>query len=561
METRISAFDYLAKQTTRDIQADDKKIIKTNSPSRIFTQLEIESEILTLFSKISGDSAAPLLGMSTLVQSKLFQKRSGAWPLLQFNWLRDGKLETISVRAYARTESNGALHGVYTLDFRVGRQRLMTLGMRGNRTLQVGVPDSESRLLWPLTAIHEVVDLFNILLQAHKIQYGNSGCITVGTSNLGAIKYSGEEFERHMTKLSKYNLTCRLNSSVVAYLPPQGNTYQFKMDWFDAVSSKQHRLNVTFVRGEKFVTNYSRFLTENNLLNLTPTYQHVKPGQLYYSLKIEQSVRQPDTWSKNNIRTENYSELTLLSMWFTLDGLVGEIRAINPGENLSGNEVLRVYEYFARLLKIENVFIYDDATLEDTVKNAKIPLRAISAIATGKTWFEKLPGVRLFEGKHLPVGAHDVISQNSFKRDAALKELQGLPLEKWYSMLDKTQQKILYGLHQYYWPRKQPSGIFSRGSKAYDPNPAHFGDMTLKNLAERVYQESKKHRRCTLELSKLNDLLCGTVGLTIDSLRWVANAPDYWVKSRIYQLLWGSLIWQQNGNLPEYTSNLKQLLR
>lgn len=355
----------------------------------------------------------------------------------------------------------------------------------------------------------------------------------------GRTIFTSEEFQRMMTKYDHVNLQVRINNTIVNHSQHHANQHSFHLYWTDSMRHL-HALKATLTVNENFATGSSRFFTENSLMQLLSSYfkHELKPRAGYYRLDIEEIP---------NARPEVPNN-KLLMMWFALDGFIGELRDVNAGENLSGSEVMRIFRYFNDFLQIKNLFIYDDAALVND--HNKLPLRAITTIATGQTWIERhVDGLRLFDTANLAVNELKTIKQNSLLRMQSLRELQTLPLRKWHAMLKADQQVILEELyHKYFPPRKEKSSYRLFKSSILDKSKAAmFGDDTLQMLTAAVHNASKKQNEISQELLQLNDLLCGNIMFEFGHALTVASKKptDYWVKSRVQQLLWESLIWIQ----------------
>ena len=354
----------------------------------------------------------------------------------------------------------------------------------------------------------------------------------------GRSIFSAEEFQRMMTRYDDQSLNVRIHETIINHSQQHANHHRFHLFWTDS-KLHCHALKVTLTHHYSLVSVSPRFLTEISLMHLYSKYfkHELKCWPGYYCLDVEEiPSAQPEI--PNN---------KLLSMWFTLDGLVGELRDVSAGEHLTGSEVMRIFRYFDDFLRIKNLFIYDDTALVVNAKN-KLPLRVITALATGQTWFERqVTGLRLFNATNLAVGELKTIKQHSQQRKQSLRELQTLPLRKWHAMLKADQQMILEALYRKYFPlRKETSshGLFKSGAMD-KTKAAMFGDDTVQMLAVAVREAAKEQQEISQELLQLNDLLCGNImfefghALTADPKK----PADYWLKSRVQQLLWESLIW------------------
>jgi hypothetical protein len=240
-------------------------------------------------------------------------------------------------------------------------------------------------------------------------------------------------------------------------------------------------------------------------------------------------------------------------MWFTLDGVMGELSHIESGGGLSGTEVLRIFQYFGQFLRIRHMLICDNATIRSSQSNISIPLRLITAIADEKTWIEKhIPGMRLMEG-NIPVGQLVSLNQNSMSRKKALCELQKLTLSDWQKMMSADQSEKLQILFDNYFStdgssRQSFPKLFSR-KKNESEKHCSMENVTLQMLASAVYRESKESDGITGNLIILNELLCGNIDMEFGNIAIPMTSSDFWVKSKVKQLLWGSYVWKQMADM------------
>ena len=192
----------------------------------------------------------------------------------------------------------------------------------------------------------------------------------------------------------------------------------------------------------------------------------------------------------------------------------------------------------------------DDATLAYKHSHSSIPVRLISALASGKTWFEKeLPGLKLFDSRNLPIQSHHTIYQNGDLRARSLQELQLLTLIKWYDMLNDDGRESLRTLQQEFLAQNTHAYSIFRKNKQIknSQEKANVGDETLQALTIAVCRDARSKKTVTPELYELFHLLCGNIALDFGNIPLDKKSSDYWVKSRVHQLLWGSYIWVQRN--------------
>ena len=377
------------------------------------------------------------------------------------------------------------------------------------------------------------MNCFNVVLHAKHVYFKTTQATVLVEQPQTQTVFFSEQFERIMAKYKHRGLAYQMNLALVNHAAHHLNTYTFHLYWSDS-QKHIHPLRVTLERGVPFADVHSSFLTEQNLLDIVPAYKNAKvnSGQLYYTLKVDQLLDRQG--GKTNDPISN-----IFSMWMTLDGLIGELTNITPGTGLSGNEVLSIYQYFARQLQVDNIFICDNSVLKGNERHVNIPLRLLKALASGKTWFEqRLPGIQLFDHPNIPISENNTVTQNNKIRTQALKELQILPLSTWHAKLDGTRQKMLLDLYQKYFPNKD-----RRGKSKDDA----FDNQTVQSLAAAICQDARTHGEVIDELEKFTQILCGNIRLNFGNIPLDAKARDIWVQTRVHQLMWGSYIWQQKS--------------
>ena len=115
------------------------------------------------------------------------------------------------------------------------------------------------------------------------------------------------------------------------------------MTWVDE-NKKNFPIMVCFSRNNLFDEDYSWCLQENTLLNF-PEYSSYRMAttQFYCSFMVYEQISK-----------ENNKEV--LKAWFSQDALYGELYEVKKGNQLSGNEILNIYQYFDKLFNIKKTF-------------------------------------------------------------------------------------------------------------------------------------------------------------------------------------------------------------
>lgn len=364
--------------------------------------------------------------------------------------------------------------------------------------------------------------------------------VSVTDADHGRFVFTSEAFAEIMHNYAHFTFRYRINNAIVNHSQSTANTNQFYLYWED--SQKFYKpIIVTLKHVDKFKPAYSRFFTENSLVKFAATHFNykIKPDESFYRLDVHQRVH-----NGGGV----YDDVRLLTMWFTTDGKIGELRHVGSGDHFSANETLRIYNYFAQFLQIQTLFIADDSELVASSANIKIPIRVISAIATGKTWLQRrIPGLTLFNADSIAVGDMNKVNQSGSARDKSLQELQALKLSDWQKQLSQDAQPKLFNLYlKFIWSKKL-NNRSGKGflTKNYEKEAkADFSKTTLQTLTAAIYDDAKNKKEITDELALLNDLLCGNLGLDFGTIPLNKKAPDHWVKSRVRDLMWGSYIWK-----------------
>lgn len=492
--------------------------------SRPLAYLEFQTNILTLTTQAINKKASAHAAYDMLVESPVFSEVP-----IAFKWPSNDEMHIIKIV----TEEDQ-----YRLTAFCDDKLLLTLFV-DNKKLTVQMNSASTKML-DLIDLEAIVHDLNQLFRVKTIVYKKNRReeieeITTQTKS----NYNKNEFDKMIAECSDYQLTYRINHLFVNNARRHANNYTFTLNWPDAIKKQvTHELKVTFKRAEKFVDGYSWVLDEPVLLKSFAEYKQDKllAGQLYYSLSVSEIVHGEETVTENAI----------LNLWLTVDGLVGELKDLKKGSSLTGTDVLAIYRYLDEILKVKHTFICDASKLINEDEQIEIPLRLLSAICTGKTWYQaKLPGVRLFDCKNFQSALNGTITQDTKVRNNALKELQQLKLFDWYEMSNDKNKKTLLSLFVNSDDKSVHRRIRSaRLFTAISPiKPEHlFAGKTVQDLAIRLNNQAKAVGSVTAELDQFIGLL--THGLHLDDeLKPNENAPEYWVLQRVQTLLWGSFFW------------------
>jgi len=513
----------------RNIKSDnDANSLKDASfqGSNTMPYVELQTRMLKMMERVHKKKMSVYSAFSLLVaDDELFGNQpKGGWRIA---WPYHDSFREITVKANSCEET-----GHIKLEFSYQKRRFLTLSwQKGNEIIaRIQAANGE----WTKTDVSDLIDHFNQVIRAKRITYVGGAIVDIQKNNIHS--FNKEEFDKFIQQYSENHLTARINNVIIKNAAKHANDYTFKLEWPDS-QNHPHQLKVTFSRADKFSANYSWFVNEKTLVNMFPEFNkgELNTGQFYYSLKVSELADSKEQATQQ--------EVEVLSLWLTLDGLFGELRDVNKGVHLSGNDVLNIYQFFDQLFKVKNTFICDASRLVNEDDTVRIPLRLISALSSGKTWYEsKLSGVTLFECSQFETVYDGVINQNKQRRSEALKELQMLPLQKWYAMLDSAGKMALRDIYvsdgKCQAPRPKRSVRLFEKSQA---QTVDFGKTTLQELTTKVYSKAKDLKQITPTLATLVKLLCDDHENTDNKPE--ENRPDFWVKSRVRELMSGSLFW------------------
>ncbi len=359
--------------------------------------------------------------------------------------------------------------------------------------------------------------------------------------------FSKNEFDHIVSQYQNAGLVYRINHIIVKnakkHALVRGEKYSFYLHWPDSLK-KSHSLKVTFSRSDYFGKNDSWVLDEKTLLTRFPEYtdKNSKSGQRYCSLSVKELI--PIEKKGRSIKKK---EIEILSFWIAMNGLVGELRDLQKGKNFSGNDVLSIYSYFYQIFRIKSTFICDASRLSDKSDTVRIPLRLLSSLCTGKTWYEtKLPGVKLFECHQFKSARNGFVTQHAATRNKALHELRELRLSVWYEMLNQSDKLTLINLFQMLPKNENSENNENRRSLRlfinHENHPIVFGATTVQQLAVFLFDDSKTKRVITPQIEAFSQLLCGELHRDHEE-RVSESESDYWVKSRVKEILWGGFFW------------------
>lgn len=435
------------------------------------------------------------------------------------------------------------------LQFSYEKANFLTIHIDKKNTLSIKFEEGyQSTLLWNKQDITELAYYFVELFQPKQIIY------TQQHLKYYAIPtYNKQEFGALIQQYQFASISYRINNVIINHAYKATSQYKFYLNWMD-LGATLHKLKVTFKRSDHFYlptdknSPYSWFVTENKLLTHFPELKkyQLKPGQYYYSLSVDEI--QP--------KDDKQIDSSILKIWLTVDASFGEVYEVTRGKHITGNEVLNIFHYFDHLFQIKHLFLCDASRF--THGEQTIPLRLISAIATGKTWYQsKLPGLKLFECERFETAVNGLITQNKQQRLSALHELQTLTLENWYAMLDNKQKLILIKLYKSYLGYQLRTGpcafldldarnrLVRDNAKLTPPiRPPFKHNSTLRDLVSVIFINAKT-KKSLADLADLSELLCGSDDLANVDKKVDENAQDYWVKSRVRELLWGSCFWER----------------
>ena len=427
------------------------------------------------------------------------------------------------------------------LRFYDGKRNFLTLYKDDDNELIVKVMHSkDTAKIWDDAAVRNIVMSFNQVLNSEVIHYqklDDEEEVIDAYYHPKSNRFTKASLSKVIDQYQLDHFTYRINHIILNNSRREDDKYSFALKW-PTLDGKQQELHVTFSRSDKFfppkdLPGYSWVMTEKQLLKQFPEYApyELKPGHCYYSLKItEENPKEEDN-------------VDVLDIWMASDGQYGELHNLDKGKHLSGNDVLNIYRYFDNVFRVKNTFLCDASKIYDEKKDDSVPLRLISSIVTGKTWYEnKIPGLKLFECQNFQTAANGRFTQNAAARSKALRELQALPIKKWEKMLSGNQLMTLNDLMVRYCRSQLTQRETRNSSHQFYHQPVN---VTLKLLATKIFNHSKSEGYATKDLMSLSNLLClhKDVDLYDDDSLPDENAHDFWVQSRVRAVMWQGLFW------------------
>lgn len=527
-----------------------KKLLQSKT---IMSYMAFQTAITKLIEKVTKAKFNVADSFEELIKTKELFKKNGKQFQLHVDWPHQGVYKDLLVNA-RQIEGNDKVNREQILEFSCDDSQFLRISCRGDDEviIEKNIP-FKVRTLWSEIDIDELISNFNQVLRANQITYINK------KPQNESVNVNKDEFAQLIHQYKDRNITYRIENVILKNAVKKANEFVFYINWVDS-QDEHHLLKAIFSRSDLFYlpTNdypgYSWVFTENALLTAFPEYRQydINAGQFFYSLKI---------FELPSGQITNASQTEILNVWLTSDALFGELHHVGKGKNMSGNEVLNIYEYLDQLFRVKYTFICDASSLQTDDHSINIPLRLILALATGKTWYEnKLSGVRLFECHEFQTVANGVVSQNIERRNLALRELQQLSLKSWYEMLNKNEQKQLYDLYLTYFDSNKPR----RSLRLKNIQIASFDNsISIQDLTVKIYNASKIAKTITPDLISLVELLCGGNKLS-EKLLIDKKAPDFWIKKRVNELLSGSTFWikerKDEMTNPQNVKSLRKLM-
>lgn len=512
----------LGKITRSFLYRQKAKTAIPTDQSQIMSYIEFQTHLIDLAQVASGRQMQTAKALQRMLDRPNFFMDKKKHHELCFMWPYKGRERKITILA---TPSG--------LEFFFQNQIFLTLQLNGESKLIAEKKTLEERV-WPDQAIEQLVSNFKEALQ---IDCGS----TPSFAQDKPYHYDKKAFKQMLKAYSNYELTYRIQKTMIEGGSQRLNDFTLRLDW--PYQGEVHKLKLVFSRAQRFSRDfnagelYSWLLTEESLFAHFPHYRqyHIEPGQYYYCLRAYEI-------NKNEGVKEEHQ---VLALWLALDGFVGELRTVHATPTFPGNAVLTLFSLLDRhLFQMKNTVICDASNLFNEDKSIKIPLRLILSLGaedveSGKSWYQrKLPGLGLFNCHQFKTSADRVITQDSFVRDQALAELQALPLDSWSQMLDQERQEQLQALRDRYLDKDEK--------------------QTLNMLVMKVHEHARAEKSITPDLALLVKLLCENTRVFKDTKPFAQGDADFWVKSRVEELLGKSRFWlrerQEERPAPEEDS-------
>lgn len=533
------------------------KTIQTAAPSETpkpISYLEFQSNFIKLIEKIAKKNIHSKRNISArmfheLLEDNTLLKKAGNIGQLCVAWPFKSGIRDINFSV--KIDRGNTISQIpFSIEFYDhNKENFLTLTVSAHNKLTAEQHECV-KSIWTKQDIEEITDNFNELFLAKKIIYINPDQSTSSKEpTTSSSHFSKEAFSKMIDDYKKYSFTYRINNIILKNASQTKNTYQLTLDWLDNKSTP-HKLSAAFTRSSAFVKSetsawpdefHSEFISEERLLNSFPEFKpyNIACTQCYYTFQVYEDL--PD-------KQGALQHTPIISMWLTTDGSYAELLNIDKGIKLTGNEVVNIYKYFDALFKPKITFLCDGATLKDEKEEQSVCLRAILSIANCKTWYEsKITGLRLFEQDGFNNGVFGVVDQNPTRRNKALHELQCLTLNNWHKMLNDKQQKILVNLYKKYVNKSDKTEI------VLDQ------ETTLQKLTQLILLASQKnHPKLSMDLITLSNLLHTDMHMPYAYQTYPdVIEKDFWVKSRMYELIWNSFYWIKTQSDEKEGSNSK----
>jgi hypothetical protein len=236
-----------------------------------------------------------------------------------------------------------------------------------------------------------------------------------------------------------------------------------QIDWGDA-KNPNRKLTLYFDRVRSSDVNMKETcFTEEAWLKLHYPNTNLRAGILkYYHLVITE---------ENN---------KLLELWFTLDGMFGELYKLFATTGTSGTQVLtEIFEVFMRFLQLQITYVYDDTFLRDG--KSRLHLRTIRSITRGEPWYSQYGRFRLFAFQNLQTKLDGVWSQDPLAHAKAIQHLQKISIEDFAKELAADPKKPIF------------DDLVAKNS----------GVTTFKELVSRIEEKTKRDKTEMRELVKI----------------------------------------------------------
>ena len=400
-------------------------------------------------------------------------------------------------------------HNKYMIQFFVQdgskeSETLLTLKLyKNNLTVE------EVRIISPWTrdAIKDLIHLFNFALRS-QIDYSKATMALKDNLNI-------KEPLNWLEKEEEYKLLCDRFTSRFAIIP-QVMLYNtlpvnhINTLWIPAPSTINNPNDVSL----KLCFSYVQL--PEDVTSLKKDQYHswlfAQPGflKLHHYETMERFLRiqvYEEPGSKKSIINPN----TILDFWCSLDLEFGELRDLKKGANLSGKDIMKIFDYLNQLFAIQTTYLTDASRANDKSERSEgqIVFRILMGIAYGKTWYESL-GYQPFSFENLPRGWADekdeplYLSQNAENFIAARNALREMSLVDLYQYFLKEES-----IHE--GPiAKRSETLWSLCNKYFgiDLNQEDAKVPTLSEFTQIIYDSYKKDSaKLEKDLQQLYSLL------------------------------------------------------